>query len=262
MITYRDGVATFPGYFTAEPYYDIARVEILRGPQGTFVGQNATGGAVFVTSNNPVIDGGYHGYIAGQIGNYSDFGAQGAMNLPINDELAARVAFNGEMRDSFYDITGPYTGDDGVQMAERPRRAPVATDEPALGAVQDRLQLPRLQRLSGRSGAQRPTTCSISRANADLYARDKFGRSSLKIDYAFDDGTTIRSITGYQWGNSGYRTDLDGTSVGHQHLPRLGRRGDLVARGQHHFAGRRAPALDFGRVFPDRPARLPAGRSS
>src|SRR5689334_24210452 len=63
VITYRDGVATFPGYFTAEPYYDIARVEILRGPQGTFVGQNATGGAVFVTSQDPVINGGYRGYI-------------------------------------------------------------------------------------------------------------------------------------------------------------------------------------------------------
>jgi len=50
-----------PGYFTEEPYYDIARVEILRGPQDVFGGQNATGGAVFVTSNNPEIGGDVHG---------------------------------------------------------------------------------------------------------------------------------------------------------------------------------------------------------
>ena len=63
MITYRDGVATFPGYFQEEPYYDIASIEVLRGPQGTFVGQNATGGAVFVNTNDPIIDGGIHGYV-------------------------------------------------------------------------------------------------------------------------------------------------------------------------------------------------------
>lgn len=107
VITYRDGVATFPGYLQGEPYYDIARVEILRGPQGTFVGQNATGGAVFVTSRNPEIGGGYHGYIMGSAGNYDYFGLQGAVNLPISDTLAARVAFNTDHRDSFYDITGP-----------------------------------------------------------------------------------------------------------------------------------------------------------
>ena len=117
VITYRDGVATFPGYFTAEPYYDISRVEILRGPQGTFVGQNATGGAVFVSSRDPVIDGGYHGYIQGQVGNYNLVGAQGAINLPLTDTLAARVAFNTDSRDSFFDTSGPYSGDDGVFTA-------------------------------------------------------------------------------------------------------------------------------------------------
>jgi len=62
VITYRDGAPTFPGYFQQEPYYDIANLQVLRGPQGTIVGQNATGGAVFVNSNDPLIGGGMHGY--------------------------------------------------------------------------------------------------------------------------------------------------------------------------------------------------------
>ena len=83
VVTYRDGVATFPGYFQGEPYYDVSSVEILRGPQGTFGGQNATGGAVLVTTQNPVIDGGYKGYLMAHYGNYNDTGLQGAVNLPI-----------------------------------------------------------------------------------------------------------------------------------------------------------------------------------
>ena len=83
VITYRDGVATFPGYITEEPYYDVADIQVLRGPQGTFAGQNAIGGAVFVNTQNPVIGGGYDGYVQAQAGNYTDFGLQGATNIPI-----------------------------------------------------------------------------------------------------------------------------------------------------------------------------------
>src|SRR6201986_3331449 len=71
VVTYRDGVATFPGYFQTEPYYDIQSVEVLRGPQGTFAGGNATGGAVFITEKNPDTQS-VNGYILGQYGNYND----------------------------------------------------------------------------------------------------------------------------------------------------------------------------------------------
>ena len=57
VITYRDGVAAFPAYFQTEPYYDIGSLELLRGPQGTFAGANATGGAVFITARNPDFSG-------------------------------------------------------------------------------------------------------------------------------------------------------------------------------------------------------------
>lgn len=213
VITYRDGVATFPGYFTAEPYYDIARVEVLRGPQGTFVGQNATGGAVFVTSNDPIIDGGYHGYVQGQIGNYNTLGAQGAVNIPISDTFAARVAFNADARDSFYDITGPYTGDDGVKT--------VSGRLGLLWQPMDNLKVLlktdiNYLDLSGYPSDPVNSTNDMFEitSNADIMARDKFIRSVLSVNYELGDGTTLRSITGYQKGNTQYRADLDGTSTG------------------------------------------------
>jgi iron complex outermembrane recepter protein len=212
VITYRDGVATFPGYFTAEPYYDIARVEILRGPQGTFVGQNATGGAVFVTSQNPVINGGDRGYLQAQVGNYDDVGAQGAINLPVGDTFAARIAFNAEKRDSFYDITGSHTGDDGARTGSLRLGLlwePIANLSVLLKTDYNYLDL------SGYPAD--PVNASNDlfdlTSNAEMLALDRFGRSVLKIDYEFANGTMLRSVSGYQKGRTEYRADLDGTSV-------------------------------------------------
>lgn len=214
VITYRDGVATFPGYFTAEPYYDIASVQILRGPQGTFGGQNATGGAVLVDSNDPVIRGGVHGYVLGQLGNYKDRLIQGAVNLPLADTLAARFAFNTESRDSFYTIAGPYTGDHG-ELRTRSARIGLLWKPTASLSVLLKTDYNDLD-FGGYpadpvNAANDPFTIT---SNANQQARDRFGRTVLKIDYVFDDGTKFRSITGYQRGNTAYAGDLDGTSTG------------------------------------------------
>jgi iron complex outermembrane receptor protein len=213
VITYRDDVATFAGYFTAEPYYDIGRVEILRGPQGTFVGQNATGGAVFVTSQSPVINGGVHGYLQGSAGNYNYLGAQGAVNLPISDTLAARIAFNADSRDSFYDITGPYTGDDGVRTLSG--RVGLLWEPNSDLSVRFTTDLNYLD-LSGYPSdpVNSPNDVFEITQNAEILALDRFMRSVLRADYEFDNGITLRSVTGYQDGNTMYRADLDGTSVG------------------------------------------------
>src|SRR5690606_18934905 len=70
VATYRDGVGTVSGFFNHEPYYDIESVQVLRGPQGTFVGENAAAGAIFVNTRNPSVDAGFTGFIDVGYGNY------------------------------------------------------------------------------------------------------------------------------------------------------------------------------------------------
>jgi len=108
VATYRDGLWQPPILIT-DTLYDVDSVQVLRGPQGTFVGSNSTGGAIFINSRDPDFDG-VHGYAQLQGGNYSDVGFQGAVNLPIDDAWAARIAVDMETRDSFYnDVTSKLT---------------------------------------------------------------------------------------------------------------------------------------------------------
>jgi len=218
VITYRDGAATFPGYFQDEPYYDIANLEVLRGPQGTFSGQNATGGAVIVTTNNPVIDGGYTGYLMGHYGNYNDVGAQGAVNLPINDTLAARVAFNTDDRDTFYHLSGPVKGDQDpflgsgrISLLWKPTSALTVllkTDYDYLdngGYFGDALVLP-----NGQPNTETHNLYNFGN-NFHTYALDQFVRNTLKIDYVEpNSGITFQSITSGQTGRTAYSGDIDG----------------------------------------------------
>ncbi len=232
VITYRDGVATFPGYFQEEPYYDIANIQILRGPQGTIAGQNSTGGAVFVNTNDPIINGGFHGYLQGQYGNYNDGGLQGAINIPISNTLAARVAFFGERRDSFYHITGPdgarYNGNPGnlgeiagrFSLIWKPSDRLTITSKTDLdyldmGAYPADPYTNRFKTVPGTNTPNPNFTDPFNiTANSPQGARDKFVRTSLKIDYDLGAGIKLRSVTGFQNGNTMYRSDLDGTATG------------------------------------------------
>jgi iron complex outermembrane receptor protein len=222
VVTYRDGIATFPGYFQEEPYYDIASVEILRGPQGTFGGQNATGGAVFVNTNDPKIGGGFDGYVQGQVGNYSDYALQGAVNIPISDTLAARFAFNGESRDSFYNVAGPnggaYSGNPGNVRTGSARIGFLWKPDDAL-TVLFKTDYNYLN-LGAYPADPYNSTEDLFHigVNSPQQALDRFGRSVLKVDYVLPDGITLRSVTGYQKGNTQYQADLDGTNVGNSYF--------------------------------------------
>ena len=212
VTTYRDGVPVFPGYFQTEPYYDIGSVELLRGPQGTFAGTNATGGAVFINSRNPDFSG-VNGYAMGQVGNYENLKLQGAVNVPLGDTLAARFAFNRETRDSFHDITGAYSGEPGNIDSTSLRASFLWTPTAALRV----LLKGDYNDLDFGGYPDDPALATNDpfeiTANGPHSGHDETARVSLNVSYVLDNGITLRSITGYQDGISEFSTDLDGTSA-------------------------------------------------
>jgi iron complex outermembrane recepter protein len=94
-------------------FFDIQRVEVLKGPQGTLYGRNTTGGAVNIISHNADYNG-LHGFATAEVGDYSDWKLGGAVNVPIlPDMLALRVAYQHFSRDGFgkSSVTGETFGD-------------------------------------------------------------------------------------------------------------------------------------------------------
>lgn len=81
-------------------FYDVSRVEVLKGPQGTLYGRNASGGAINVITNNPTLDA-VSGDVSVSTGNYGTVITQGALNVPLNDEIALRGAFEYAKHDGY-----------------------------------------------------------------------------------------------------------------------------------------------------------------
>lgn len=96
---------TASNLFEAE-FYDVERVEVLRGPQGTLYGRNATGGVVNVMTAKPVDH--FTANIKGELGNFNTKKVRGMLNVPLGDKLAVRVAGSMLKRDGFGDnlVTG------------------------------------------------------------------------------------------------------------------------------------------------------------
>ena len=92
--------------FEAE-FYDVERVETLRGPQGTLYGRNATAGVINVVTNKPVF-GEDKGSFRGTFGTDSTFKLKSMINVPMGDSLALRVAGSYLRRDGFTEnlVTG------------------------------------------------------------------------------------------------------------------------------------------------------------
>lgn len=202
---YRDGILQ-PTLLSSEPFLDIADVEVLRGPQGTLVGANSTGGAVFINTRNPELTQS-DGYAQFEGGSFNRLGVQGAYNQPISDTLAVRGAFYWEKRDTYWTDLEPTSAQHAPpgavnQLAARLGLLYQPNDQ---FSVLDKLNYQNDQNggmahtpVAGTNAAVGYPTAHyvLDYPDADTEYSDYQIRNSLRVQYVFNSGITLRSTTG------------------------------------------------------------------
>ena len=111
------------------PVFDLARVEALRGPQGTLFGRNATGGAIQFISQKPTKE--FEGYLTGTYGRFNQQIFEGAVSGPFSDNVQGRIAFISNQDDGYIKSLIPGIKDRGANdhYAIRGQLAFQPTDE-------------------------------------------------------------------------------------------------------------------------------------
>jgi iron complex outermembrane receptor protein len=168
------------GVYVARPqavnslFFDLARIEVLKGPQGTLYGRNASGGAINLISNRPSLNG-VEGYIGVTYGNYDNKQLEAAVNVPFGQTVAARLAVAAVDRDGYL---SDGTDDDG-RVAGRLRVLwePSASTSLMLNAdyATESGKGPGYVMLPHQPGTDEWTSTSSAQANARLAAQPPIG---------------------------------------------------------------------------------------
>lgn len=86
-------------------FFDLNRIEVLRGPQGTLYGRNATGGVINILTQRPTQQLG--GYAALTAGNFGTINLEGAVNVPLQSDIAMRASFFSRQHNGYRDNANP-----------------------------------------------------------------------------------------------------------------------------------------------------------
>ncbi|MBE9549453.1 MAG: TonB-dependent receptor [Proteobacteria bacterium] len=199
------------------PVFDVDRVEMLRGPQGTLFGRNTPAGIVKFDSVKPSQD--TDGYVQVGYGSYNRLNFEGAVGGAINDDWSARIAAMYQQRDDYVD--NEYTGkkNDLEGYEEYAARAQVAYDGGNNFTALFNLHL------RSTDGSARLFRANIIEPGTNKLVKDfKPGKistdaqngltldsigGSVKLTWDFD-RTTLTSVTGYESVDVFSRGDIDG----------------------------------------------------
>jgi iron complex outermembrane receptor protein len=249
---FQDGLIMAETIVIQSAFLDVGTIEVLRGPQGTFVGQSSTGGAVMINSASPNFDG-INGHFEAAAGDYHDNKISGAINVPLSETLSTRFAFSQETRDSYYTNlgdpgSGPLPGKGLVDIGEREDRsfrASVLWQPSDSFNVLARIERNATDRRGSAPYKPNPRTFAnpldpdgvgeaqyAQAARLDGTLNDPFvlawdrtdsfnaavaDRYSLDLRKTFERGIEFRSLTGFQHNDYRYIEDFDATTANGNH---------------------------------------------
>lgn len=206
--------------------YDLERVEILRGPQGTLYGRNTTGGAINFISRKPSAQPNAEASVS--YGRYDAIEGAFAGGMPLSDSLSARIAVTGRTRDGYTrnEFTGKRNLDDLDSWAARGqvRWAPDESMEWILKvtAAESDSATPTQHSLGLGNGEpnqifgyqENPDFHTLSVNNIPEETLDKFGVTLTgTIDLDIFGGVTLTSLTNYEETDYTENEDTDASPV-------------------------------------------------
>ncbi len=97
-------------------FHDVDRIEVLKGPQGTLFGRNATGGLIHMVTRRPTDE--FEGYVSLGYGSFSQLRAEGVVSGPLGDGVSARLSMLRSQADGYIEnAIGPDVNEDDTSSA-------------------------------------------------------------------------------------------------------------------------------------------------
>lgn len=217
VATYYDEVYKGNFAFLGVAMYDLERIEVLRGPQGTLYGKNTTGGAVNLISRTAKLGESSGNFSAGY-GNYNRIDVNGAVNLPLGEKAALRVAGSFAHADGWFKNVVPGKPDlaetrewglrgtlyfepsDGVTITLRGSTSYQNPHNYGIFAQPEAINRPGL-------GKWEIASNETTRRKARTYS------AALTANVDVSDTLTLTSISSYDKGSLHFVEDTDGQSI-------------------------------------------------
>ena len=202
------------------PVFDIGRIEVLRGPQGSLFGRNTPAGVVKFDSVRPALKKS-EGYGSLSIGNYGTANAEGALNIPLGERSALRFSLLNQTRNDWVENTlasGPTRDLEGyrdsalrMQWLAEPDRNFSALANVHARDFNGSARLFRANIIQPGTNGLVPgfDERKISIDGVNESRLQNYG-ANLRLRWALGNGLTLYSITGYEQVETFSRGDIDG----------------------------------------------------